>query len=94
MTCVLAPRTSAALFSSTNVTFLTGKAQQWQPASLMLANERSQHLSSHAVCGHRAQIQTIRQFITNEYAHSGIRDDGAVIVDKLLAFTRGVSPVF
>ncbi|GMH37792.1 hypothetical protein BSKO_05665 [Bryopsis sp. KO-2023] len=33
-------------------------------------------------------IQGIRQWVTNEYAHSGIRDDGARIFEKLLGMAR------
>jgi hypothetical protein len=33
-------------------------------------------------------VRGIRQYITNEYKHSGIRDDGARIVDKLCNLTR------
>jgi hypothetical protein len=40
------------------------------------------------------QIQGIRQWMTNEYMHSGIRDDGAVILEKLLGYTRGVTALF
>ncbi len=35
-----------------------------------------------------ACVRGIRQYITNEYKHSGIRDDGARILDKLCNLTR------
>lgn len=38
-------------------------------------------------------IRGIRQWVTNEYAHSGIRDDGARIFEQLLAMTRGSIPL-
>ena len=41
-----------------------------------------------------AEIQGIRQFVTNEYMHSGIRDDGGRIFDTLLAMARGSIPLF
>lgn len=33
-------------------------------------------------------VPTIRQWMTNEYKHSGIRDDGGRILDKLLNMVR------
>eukprot|EP00892_Ulva_mutabilis_P003289 jgi/Ulvmu1/1331/UM011_0059.1 len=36
-----------------------------------------------------AQIKGIRMWSTNEYQHSGIRDDGAVILERLLSMARG-----
>ncbi len=38
-------------------------------------------------------IRGIRQWVTNEYAHSGIRDDGARIFEQLLAMARGSIPL-
>jgi hypothetical protein len=37
-----------------------------------------------------AAVGGMRQWITNEYKHSGIRDDGCRIVDRLLAMVRDV----
>lgn len=36
-----------------------------------------------------AQVGGIQQWITNEYRHSGVRDDGARILEMLLGMTRG-----
>lgn len=36
----------------------------------------------------RAQVRGLRQWATNEYKHSGIRDDGARILDRLLSMAR------
>ena len=36
-----------------------------------------------------AQIKGLRMWTTNEYQHSGIRDDGAVILERLLSMARG-----
>jgi hypothetical protein len=33
-------------------------------------------------------IKGARQWVTNEYRHSAIRDDGARVFDKLLAMAR------
>jgi len=41
-----------------------------------------------------SRIGTIRQWVTNEYMHSGIREDGARIFDRLLGMTRNSRPVF
>ena len=41
-----------------------------------------------------AHIKGIRQYITNEYMHSGLRDDGPHIFEKLLGMTRGTLPMF
>ncbi|KAK9810112.1 hypothetical protein WJX72_005044 [[Myrmecia] bisecta] len=41
-----------------------------------------------------SHINGIRQFITNEYMHSGIRDDGARIFDRLLGMVRGAVPLY
>jgi hypothetical protein len=35
-----------------------------------------------------AQVGGLRQWITNEFKHSGIRDDGARILDKLCSLAR------
>lgn len=34
------------------------------------------------------QVRGLRQWVTNEYKHSGIRDDGARILDRLLSMAR------
>lgn len=39
------------------------------------------------------QIQGIRQWVTNEYPHSGIRDDGGRILERLLGMVRGSIPM-
>lgn len=39
------------------------------------------------------QVKGIRVWSTNEYKHSGIRDDGARIFDRLLSMARDVLPV-
>lgn len=39
------------------------------------------------------KIQGIRQWVTNEYMHSGIRDDGARILERLLGMVRGSIPL-
>lgn len=41
-----------------------------------------------------AHIAGIRQYITNEYMHSGLRDDGPHIFERLLGMTRGTIPMF
>ena len=41
-----------------------------------------------------ARIANIRQYITNEYMHSGLRDDGPHIFERLLGMTRGTVPLF
>jgi hypothetical protein len=41
-----------------------------------------------------AHIRGIRQWVTNEYMHSGIRDDGARIFEHLLAMARGSLPLY
>jgi len=33
-------------------------------------------------------IKDLRQWVTNEYTHSGLRDDGNKIFEKLLGMTR------
>ena len=38
------------------------------------------------------KIQGIRQWITNEFLHSGIRDDGTRIIEYLLRLVRGGIP--
>lgn len=40
-----------------------------------------------------SQVGNLRQWTTNEYKHSGIRDDGARIFDRLLSITRGLIPL-
>eukprot|EP00884_Botryococcus_braunii_P015152 jgi/Botrbrau1/23638/Bobra.55_2s0025.1 len=37
------------------------------------------------------RVKTLRQWITNEYMHSGVRDDGNKIFDTLLGFVRGTN---
>jgi hypothetical protein len=39
-------------------------------------------------------IGSIRQWVTNEYMHSGIREDGAKIFDKLMSMNRNSRPLF
>ena len=39
------------------------------------------------------QIRGLRVWATNEYKHSGIRDDGARIFDRLLSMARDVVPL-
>lgn len=41
-----------------------------------------------------AQVAGIQQWITNEYLHSAVRDDGSKIVDTLLGMTRGTDLKF
>ena len=41
-----------------------------------------------------ASIGGIRQWVTNEYMHSGLRDDGTTIFDKLLGMTRNSIPLY
>ncbi len=38
-------------------------------------------------------ISGIRQWITNEFHHSGLRDDGQRILEVLISFSRGMSPL-
>ena len=40
-----------------------------------------------------ARIANIRLWITNEYHHSGLRDDGAAIFDRLLGMSRNSIPL-
>jgi hypothetical protein len=35
------------------------------------------------------EIRGIKLWITNEYQHNGLRADGEVILDRLLAMVRG-----
>ena len=35
-------------------------------------------------------IRGMRQWVTNEYKHSGLRDDGAKIFDRLISMVRDV----
>ena len=39
------------------------------------------------------QINGLRIWATNEYKHSGIRDDGARILDRLLGMARDMIPL-
>lgn len=41
-----------------------------------------------------SRIGSLRQWVTNEYMHSGIREDGARIFDKLMSMTRNSRPLF
>ncbi len=41
-----------------------------------------------------AQVGAIQSWITNEYRHSGVRDDGEKIVETLLGMTRGTNLTF
>ena len=41
-----------------------------------------------------ASIGSIRQWVTNEYMHSGLRDDGSSIFDRLLGMTRNSIPLY
>ena len=41
-----------------------------------------------------ACIKGLRQWVTSEYMHSGIRDDGARIFEHLLAMVRGSLPLY
>ena len=41
-----------------------------------------------------ARIRGLRQWVTSEYMHSGIRDDGARIFEHLLAMVRGNLPLY
>lgn len=36
-----------------------------------------------------AHIKGLRMWMTNELQHSGIRDDGAAVLERLLSMTRG-----
>lgn len=36
-----------------------------------------------------ARVGNARQFVTNEYLHDGIRENGTIIFDKLLNIVRG-----
>lgn len=36
-----------------------------------------------------SHIKGLKQWMTNEYYHSGIRDDGSRIFDRLLGMNRG-----
>jgi hypothetical protein len=40
-----------------------------------------------------AQISGIRLWVTNEYMHSGIREDGSRILDQLFAMIKGKIPL-
>lgn len=41
-----------------------------------------------------AKIAGCRQWMSNEFQHSGLRDDGATIFEALLAMTRGSKVLF
>lgn len=41
-----------------------------------------------------SEIAGIRLWITNEYMHSGLRDDGAKVLDHLLGMLNGKKPLF
>ena len=40
-----------------------------------------------------AKISGARVWSTSEYMHSGIRENGALIVSKLLSYTRDEDPI-
>lgn len=40
-----------------------------------------------------AQIKDIRTWVTNEYLHSGIREDGARVLDQLFGMLKGKHPI-
>lgn len=40
-----------------------------------------------------SQIAGIRPWVTNEYLHSGLREDGARILDQLLGMLKGKFPL-
>jgi hypothetical protein len=41
-----------------------------------------------------SHINGIRQWMTNEFQHSGIRDDGAVVFERLLSMSRNMTVLF
>lgn len=41
-----------------------------------------------------SQIAGIRLWITNEYMHSGLRDDGGHVFDHLMGMLNGKKPLF
>lgn len=41
-----------------------------------------------------SQIAGIRLWITNEFMHSGLRDDGNKVLDHLLGMLNGKKPLF
>jgi len=41
-----------------------------------------------------SQIAGIRLWITNEFMHSGLRDDGNTVIDHLLGMLNGRKPLF
>ena len=54
-----------------------------------LAQETAALIGSAAPGGGR----DIRQLVTNEYTHSGLRENGPKFFDDLLAYARNTSPV-
>lgn len=40
-----------------------------------------------------SNIQGIRLWVTNEYLHSGIREDGARVLDQLFGMLKGKHPL-
>lgn len=40
-----------------------------------------------------SQIKDIRVWVTNEYLHSGIREDGARVLDQLFGMLNGKYPI-
>lgn len=40
-----------------------------------------------------SQIKDIRVWVTNEYLHSGIREDGARVLDHLFGMLKGKYPI-
>ena len=41
-----------------------------------------------------AKIAGLRQWMTNEFQHSGLRDEGGTILEALLSMTRGSRVLF
>lgn len=41
-----------------------------------------------------SQIAGIRLWISNEYMHSGLRDNGSRVLDQLLGMLNGKKPLF
>ncbi len=40
-----------------------------------------------------AQIKVIRLWVTNQFLHSGIREDGALVLDQLFGMLKGKYPI-
>ena len=41
-----------------------------------------------------SRVKNLRQWVTNEYMHSGLREEGNRIFDTLLSMTRNIRPLF